>query len=46
MREEEPGLGENVEDTVSDGLGVRSDLVASLGDTPDDGVDEPEDRED
>ena len=44
--EEEDWLGEEVEDTVGDHLRVGSDDVSTIGDTPDDGVDEPEDRED
>ena len=35
-------LGENVEDTVEDSLGVRGDDIASLTDTPGDGVEEPQ----
>jgi len=40
------GLGEEVEDTVEDHLGGRSDEVTSISDTPGDRVKEPESRED
>lgn len=38
----EDRLGEQVEDTVENGLGVRSDDVATLADTPGDRVQNPE----
>jgi len=40
------GLGENVEDTVEDHLGVRGDSVGTIGKSPCDGVEEPENGED
>lgn len=38
----EDRLGESVEDTVEDGFGVRSDDVSSLGQSPGDWVQEPQ----
>ena len=38
----EDGLGEEVEDTVEDGLGVGGDDIATLAETPGDWVEEPE----
>lgn len=39
-------LGENIEDTVPDHLGIGGDVVSSIGETPSDGVEKPEKRED
>jgi len=44
--ENEDWLGENIEDTVPDHLGVGGDVVSSIGETPSDGVEKPEKRED
>jgi hypothetical protein len=39
------GLGEEIEDTVEDHLGIRRDDVGTVGETPSDGVEEPEEGE-
>lgn len=43
--EGEDWLGDQIEDTVGDHLRVWRDDVATVGNTPDDGVDEPDNRE-
>lgn len=40
----EDWLGEKVEDTIEDGLGVRGNDVAALTDTPGDGIEDPENK--
>lgn len=42
QKETETRLGEDVKDTVEDSLGVRVNDVATLRQTPGDGVEEPE----
>jgi hypothetical protein len=44
--EEEDWLGEDIEDTVEDHLRVGGDDVTTIGETPGDGVEEPEETED
>lgn len=46
MDEEEDGLGENIEDTVEDHLRVGGNDISTIGETPGDGVEEPEEGED
>lgn len=46
MSQEEKGtednLGEDVEDTVEDTFGIGSDDVSTFGETPGDGIQQPE----
>ena len=46
MDEEETWLGKDIEDTVEDHLGVGGDDVSTIGETPGNGVEEPEEGED
>ena len=46
LDKEEDWLGQEIEDTVGDHLSVDGDDVGAISNTPDDGVDGPEDEED
>lgn len=46
MNHGEDWLGEDVKDTVEDHLGVGGDDISTVGETPGDGVEKPEERED
>ena len=46
MNKAEHRLGEDIEDTVKDHLGIREDNVSSIGETPCDRVKQPKKRQD
>jgi hypothetical protein len=42
--EGEDWLGDQVKDTIEDGLGIRVDNIATLGNAPCDGIEEPDEN--